>query len=206
MKNLKLWLGIGISACITILILIIGFQQRAIKRTERQLEQKSINFNALENEYNSLSSKNIEYKMNIAQLSTSLDSLNMKMNDARRELKVKDGEIRRLGYIASVASKTDTLVVRDTIFKNNVEIDTLITDGEWYKLHLYLRHPNVIVVSPEFRSEKILVTSAKRVILNPKKCAIARWFQKKSIIVETEVVESNPYIVNTKERFLEVIE
>ena len=206
MNNLKLWLGIGISACITILILIIGFQQRAIKRTERQLEQKSINFNALENEYNSLSSKNIEYKMNIAQLSTSLDSLNMKMNDARRELKVKDGEIRRLGYIASVASKTDTIVVRDTIFKNNVEIDTLITDGEWYKLHLYLRHPNVIVVSPEFRSEKILVTSAKRVILNPKKCAIARWFQKKSIIVETEVVESNPYIVNTKERFLEVIE
>ena len=69
--------------------------------------------------------------MNIAQLSTSLDSLNMKMNEVRRELKVKDSEIRRLGYIASIATKTDTIVVKDTIFNNDVNIDTLITDGEW---------------------------------------------------------------------------
>ena len=206
MKNLRLWISIAAILCITALVVIIGFQYKVIKKTERQLEQKTINFNALENEYNHISSRNIEYKMNIAQLSTSLDSLNMKMNEVRRELKVKDSEIRRLGYIASIATKTDTIVVKDTIFKNNVNIDTLITDGEWYKLHLHFSYPNEVVVSPEFKSEKVIVTSARRVILNPKKCAIARWFQKKSTIVETEVVENNPYITNTKERFLEVIE
>lgn len=206
MKNLKLWISIALTLCITTLVVIIGIQCRVIKKTERQLEQKTINFNALENEYNHISLRNIEYKMNIAQLSTSLDSLNMKMNEVRRELKVKDSEIKRLGYIASIAAKTDTIVVKDTIFKNNVKIDTLITDGEWYKLHLHFSYPNTVVVSPEFKSEKVIVTSARRVILNPKKCAIARWFQKKSTIVETEVVESNPYITNTKERFLEVIE
>ena len=148
MKKFRHWISIAAILCITALVVIIGFQSKEIKKTERQLEQKTINFNALENEYNNISSRNIEYKMNIAQLSTSLDSLNMKMNEVRRELKVKDSEIRRLGYIASIATKTDTIVVKDTIFNNDVNIDTLITDGEWYKLHLHFSYPNEVVVSP----------------------------------------------------------
>lgn len=206
MSKTKIAIIAGIILSISSLVMIVAFQHKALKNAKEEIEVKTNNYNALENEYNSTCSKNIEFKTTIYQLETSVDSINILLNNTRKELKIKDKEIIRLGYIASVASKVDTILVRDTIFKENVDIDTTITDGEWYKLNLHVKHPNIISVNPEFKSEKIVVTSTKKVILNPKKCKIARWFQKKSTIIETEVVESNPYISKTKERFLEVIE
>lgn len=205
-NKVKIWIAAGTALCITALVGIVGFQHEALVRAEEQLEIKANNYNALENEYNNIRSENIEYKTTLYQLETSVDSINVMLNKARKELKVKDNEIKRLGYIASVATRTDTIFVKDTIFKENVQLDTTITDGEWYKMRLYVKYPNIISVTPEFKSEKIVVTKAKKVILNPKKCRIARWFQKKSTVIETEVVENNPYISKTKERFLEVIE
>jgi hypothetical protein len=205
MSKIKLYIYIAVGVILIALCVAIGVQSHKLKVAQNNLENTQINYNALENEYNHLSNKNIEYKLNLTQLTLSLDSLNKRMNEVRKELKVKDSEIKRLGYIASVASRTDTLVVRDTIFRNNVKIDTTLTDGEWYKLTLHAEYPNIIAVKPEFKSEKIVVTSAKKVILNPKKCAFLRLFQKKTLVVETEVVESNPYISKTNERFLEVI-
>lgn len=184
----------------------IGIQSHNLKKVKGELELSEINYMALENKCNKLTTDNIEYKLTVTQLSLSQDSLTSALNRARINLGVKDKEIKRLGYIASQAQKTDTLYIRDSIFVNNVKIDTTIQDGKWYKCNLHLESPNIVAVSPEFTSEKSIITHTEKVILNPKKCKFLRLFQKKSTIIKTEVVENNPYIKSTQERFMEVLQ
>ena len=206
MNKIKIGIILAITALFIGLCTTIGIQRNNLNKAKIKLEQSEINYLALENECNKLTNDNIEYKLTVTQLSLSQDSLISALNRARINLGIKDKEIKRLGYIASQAQKIDTLYIRDSIFINNVKIDTTIQDGKWYKCNIHLESPNIISVSPEFISEKSIITSTEKVILNPKKCKFLRLFQKKSTIVKTEVVENNPYIKNTQERFMEVIQ
>ena len=84
-------------------------------------------------------------------------------------------------------------------------MDTTIKD-EWYQLNLGLRYPNTIITNPSFISEKYIVLNYKKETINPpKKCAIARWFQKKHKVVEVNIIEKNPYIENKQQKFIEII-
>lgn len=205
MNKIKICTILIVTALFIGLCTTIGIQRNNLNKAKIKLEQSEINYLALENECNKLANDNIEYKLTVTQLSLSQDSLTSALNRARINLGIKDKEIKRLGYIASQAQKTDTLYIRDSIFLNNVKIDTTIQDGKWYKCDIHLESPNIISISPEFTSEKSVFTHTEKVILNPKKCKFARLFQKKSTIIKTEVVENNPYIKNTQERFMEVI-
>lgn len=203
MSKIKLY---GIIAIILFVVGMLGtikIQHDKIEKISSELVISDNNFKAIVQELDSSTSKNREYKLTIDQLNNSNDSLFNEMNKVRKQLKIKDKEIERLGYIASLAKKADTLYFRDTIFVENTVIDTTITD-DWYKCNVQLTYPNIVSVSPEFKSEKYVVTHITKEIPNPSKCFIVRWFQKKVTVVETEVVENNPYITTKKERFLEV--
>ena len=206
MNKIKLYIILIITTLFIGLCTTVSIQNHKLNKAKNELELSEINYKALENECNKLTSDNIEYKLTVTQLSLSQDSLTSALNRARINLGIKDKEIKRLGYIASQAQKTDTLYIRDSIFINNVKIDTTIQDGKWYKCNIHLESPNTIAVSPEFTSEKVVFTHTKKVILNPNKCKLLRFFQKKNTIIITEVVENNPYIKNTQERFMEVIQ
>lgn len=205
MNKIKLYIIFIITTLFIGLCTTIGIQNHKLNKAKNELELSEINYKALKNECNKLTSDNIEYKLTVTQLSLSQDSLTSELNRARINLGIKDKEIKRLGYIASQAQKTDTLYIRDSIFINNVKIDTTIQDGKWYKCNIHLESPNIVSISPEFTSEKSVFTHTEKVILNPNKCKFLRLFQKKSTIIKTEVVENNPYIKNTQERFMEVI-
>lgn len=206
MNKIKLYIILIITTLFIGFCTTISIQNHKLNKAKNELELSEINYKALENECNKLTSDNIEYKLTVTQLSLSQDSLTSELNRARINLGIKDKEIERLGYIASQAQKTDTLYIRDSIFINNIKIDTTIQDGKWYKCNIHLESPNIVSISPEFTSEKSVFTHTEKVILNPKKCKFARLFQKKSTIIKTEVVENNPYIKNTQERFMEVIQ
>ena len=58
------------------------------------------------------------------------------MNEVRRELKIKDKDLKQMQYLLSIAQKTDTIVFRDTLFRDrNLQIDTLLGDS-WYNIKL----------------------------------------------------------------------
>lgn len=206
MNKIKLYIILIITTLFIGLCTTIGIQNHKLNKAKNELELSEINYKALENECNKLTTDNIEYKLTVTQLSLSQDSLTSALNRARINLGIKDKEIKRLEYIASQAQKTDTLYIRDSIFINNVKIDTTIQDNKWYKCNIHLESPNIVSVSPEFTSEKLVFTHTEKVILNPNKCKFLRFFQKKNTIIITEVVENNPYIKNTQERFMEVIQ
>lgn len=151
----------------------------------------------------SLNTSNRVLKLTVDQLNYFNDSILNEMNKVRKELKIKDSKLKSLSYINSVIEKRDTVIFNDTIFIENIKIDTIIED-KWYSMKLNLEYPNRIITEPSFISEKYIVVSRKKETINPpKKFFISRWFQKKHWVMEVNVVEKNPYIKESNNRFIE---
>lgn len=204
-KQIKALL-VTIGVLILILVPTILYIQN--QRLKEELSYTTINMNAYDLENSHLKDRILVYQFTVDQLNYLKDSILVEMNNVRKELNIKDDNIKRLEYIASTASRTDTIYIRetDTIFREpDFHIDTLKKD-EWYSLHLEMSYPNKVTVTPSFKSEKYIITHSRReTIKPPKKCAIGRWFQKKHNVLEVEIVEKNPYIVNDKQKFVEII-
>jgi hypothetical protein len=158
-------------------------------------------------ENSSLKEENRVFKFTIEQLNYYNDSILQKMNDVRKELKIKDKDLKQMQYLLSEATKKDTIVFGDTLFREpTLDIDTLVGD-KWYQMKLGLKYPSTITTDPKFVSEKYIITSLKKETINPpKKCWLLRLFQKKHKVVEVNVVEKNPYIENKQQRFIEIVE
>lgn len=204
----------SIKTCIRVFILIVFIvfisdmfaSSKKIKALESKLEISTTNESILLNQFDSLNSYNKELQLNIEQLKYSNNITLDKLNKVRKELNIKDKELQKLQYQLSISNKTDTVVYRDTIFKEGIKLDTLIKD-DWYSLNLDLEYPSTIIVNPKFKSEKYVVTSLKKEIKGtPKKCWLGRIFQKKHNVVRVEVVEKSPYIETKEQVFINIIE
>lgn len=158
-------------------------------------------------ENSSLKEENRAFKFTVEQLNYYNDSILQKMNDVRKELRIKDKDLKQMQYLLSEATKKDTIVFGDTLFREpTLDIDTLVGD-KWYQMKLGLKYPSTITTDPKFVSEKYIITSLKKETINPpKKCWLLRLFQKKHKVVEVNVVERNPYIENKQQRFIEIVE
>lgn len=204
----------SIKTCIRVFILIVFIvfisdmfaSSKKIRALESKLEINTTNESILLNQFDSLNSYNKELQLNIEQLKYSNNITLDKLNKVRKELNIKDKELQKLQYQLSISNKTDTVVYRDTIFKEDIKLDTLIKD-DWYSLNLDLEYPSTIIVNPKFKSEKYVVTSLKKEIKGtPKKCWLGRIFQKKHNVVRVEVVEKSPYIETKEQVFINIIE
>ena len=204
---IRKYIGITALALIFVLGVTTYIQHKKVKSLNIELSISKSNEKAFIEENNELKDRNLAFKFTIDQINYLNDSLITKMNEVRKELKIKDKDLKQMQYLLSTAQKTDTIVFRDTLFRyRNLQIDTLLGDS-WYNIKLGLSYPNLITTTPTFKSEKYIVTSTrKETIKPPKKCAIARWFQKKHKVVEVIIHEKNPYITNKEERFIEIVE
>lgn len=170
---------------------------------KEEISVSMTNQKAFITENTSLKEENRVFKFTVEQLNYYNDSILQKMNDVRKELKIKDDKLKSLSYINSVIEKRDTIIFNDTIFIENIKIDTVIED-KWYSMKLDLEYPNRIITEPSFISEKYIVVSRKKETINPpKKFFISRWFQRKHWVMEVNVVEKNPYIKESNNRFVE---
>lgn len=192
------------------LVLILGYALRITLKSKKTIENEWKN--AVENvkSYSDLYSKsennNRAFKLTIDQLKNSNDSIFQKLNETRKELKIKDSKLQSLQYVSSNFSKEDTIYVPDTIFRDkNLSIDTLLYD-DWYSLRVGLNYPSTISIKPEFKSEKHIVVSTRRETVNPpKKFFLLRWFQKKQTVLSVDVVEKNPYVQKQVNRYVEIV-
>lgn len=157
-------------------------------------------------ENSSLKDDSKAFKFTIEQLEYYNDSILQKMNEVRRELNIKDKDLKQMQYLLSEATKKDTIVFRDTLFREpTLDIDTLVGD-KWYQMKLGLKYPSTITTDPKFVSEKYIMADYKKETINPpKKCWLLRLFQKKHKVVEVNIVEKNPYIENKDSKFVEII-
>lgn len=158
-------------------------------------------------ENSSLKEENRVFKFTVEQLNYYNDSILQKMNEVRKELKIKDKDLKQMQYLLSEATKKDTIVFRDTLFREpTLDIDTLVGD-KWYNIELELKYPNLITTNPTFISEKYIIINKKKETINPpKKFFLFRWFQRKHWVMEVHIKEKNPYIKETNNKFVEIIE
>ena len=203
----KKYIRIGIVILVSLLAISTYTLYTNNKKLKEEISISMSNQKAFIAENSSLKEENRVFKFTIEQLNHYNDSILQRMNEVRKELKIKDRDLKQMQYLLSEAQKKDTIVLRDTLFREpTLKIDTLLGD-RWYQMKLGLRYPSTIITEPKFVSEKYVIVDYKKETINPpKKCAIARWFQKKHKVIEVEVVEKNPYIENKQQRFIEIVE
>ena len=202
----KKYIRIGIVILVSLLAISTYTLYTNNQKLKEEISISMSNQKAFIAENSSLKEENRVFKFTIEQLNHYNDSILQKMNEVRKELKIKDKDLKQMQYLLSEAQKKDTIVFRDTLFREpTLKIDTLLGD-RWYQMKLGLRYPSTITTEPKFVSEKYVIVDYKKETINPpKKCAIARWFQKKHKVIEIEVVEKNPYIENKQQRFIEIV-
>ena len=203
----KKYIKIGIVILLSLLAVSTYTLYNRNQDLKEEISVSMSNQKAFIAENSSLKEENRVFKFTVEQLNYYNDSILQKMNDVRKELKIKDMNLKQMQYLLSETQKKDTVIFRDTLFREpTLKIDTLLGD-RWYQMKLELRYPSTIITEPKFVSEKYVIVDYKKETINPpKKCFIARWFQKKHKVVEVNVVEKNPYIENKQQRFIEIVE
>lgn len=190
--------------CIIFMTSTIFLIKRYASLEDKYLNTKN-NEKALLAEYNDLVEDNYLYEITVEQLVEYSDSVTRKLLNTLELLDIAKEEVIQMQYISSSLTKLDTVIVKDTIFRDSISIDTIIGNN-WYNVQLGLYYPNTITINPTIISEKHVIMSTEKVTINPpKKCWLGRLFQKKQTIVNIEVVEKNPYIQTDKNRFIKII-
>lgn len=200
----KKYIRIGIVILVSLLVVSIYTLYTNNKKLKEKISISVSNEKAFIAENSLLKNENRVFKFTVEQLNYYNDSILEKMNKVRKELKIKDKDLKQMQYLLSEATKKDTIVFRDTLFREpSLNIDTLIGD-KWYNIRLGLKYPNLITTNPTFISEKYIIVNKKKETINPpKKFFLFRWFQRKHLVMEVNVVEKNPYIKESNNRFIE---
>lgn len=170
---------------------------------KNKIEIYDNNFKALLLDNNSLQESVIAYKFNVEQLEYLNDSVITELNNTRKQLKIKDKELKQLQNIKTETHIKDSIIIRDTIFKKDfIRIDTSM-NNEWYKIKLTLEYPNKINLDMKYKSDiSVIASTQKEFIGTPKKCFIGRWFQKKQLVTRVDVKDNNPYSEIKSKKFV----
>ena len=203
----KKYIRIGIVILVSLLTISTYTLYTNNQKLKKEISTSISNQKAFMEENVSLKEENKVFKFTIEQLNYYNDSILQKMNDVRKELKIKDDNLKQMQYLLSKSVKRDTIVFRDTLFiEPSLDIDTSIGD-KWYNIRLGLKYPNLIYVEPSFISEKyVLINKKKETIMPPKKFFLLRWLQKKHWVMEVHIEEKNPYINEINNKFINIIE
>ena len=203
----KKYIRIGIVILVSLLSISVYILYTKNQSLKEELSISVSNEKAFIAENSSLKDENRVFKFTVEQLNYYNDSILQKMNEVRNELKIKDKNLKQLQYLLSVSTKKDTVLFTDTVFKDkSLALDTIIGD-KWYNIRLGLKYPNLIYTEPTFTSEKYIIVNKKKETVNPpKKFFLFRWFQRKHWVMEVHIKEKNPYIKETNNKFVEIIE
>ena len=198
-------------AAMVVLFGIVAFEWYQLSEVYEKWETAEANVKAYSEELSSSKNKNTALQLSVDQLKYFNDSVLQALDDTRKELKIKDKNLKVLQAISSKFTKRDTIrIPGDTIFREpSFALDTLVRDewgGEWYTLRLGLKYPSMVTVEPEFKSDKHIIVSSKKETVNPpKKFFLFRWFQRKHTVLHIDVIERNPYVKSENSKYVEII-
>jgi hypothetical protein len=203
MKNKLIAYLIG---AIVVLAGLLFLSMRKAVKMENNWKTAMANVKAYSDALSSSKESNTALQLTMAQVKSYNDSILQALEKTRKELKLKEKNVQSMQYIKTYITKTDTLCLKDTIFKESkFALDTLIGD-EWCSVKLGLKYPSQISVNPKFKSEKHTFTSLRKETVNPpKKFFLARWLQKKHKVLTVISKELNPYVENQETRHVEII-
>ena len=129
----KKYIRIGIVILVSLLAISTYTLYTNNQKLKEEISISMSNQKAFIAENSLLKEENRVFKFTIEQLNHYNDSILQKMNEVRKELKIKDRDLKQMQYLLSEAQKKDTIVFRDTLFREpTLKIDTLLGD-RWYR-------------------------------------------------------------------------
>lgn len=202
----KYYKALALVVLLVILLIISIFIYNSYASIKEKYLTSLTNSEALLIENSVVKKQNIVMQFTVSQLEYYNDSINDKLNQARKELKIKDDNLESLQYYHETFTRVDTVTLtQDTIFVKDLSIDTTIVDT-FYTCNIKLMYPNIVAVKPNFINEKLIFISSKKETINPpKKLWILRLFQKKHTVLTIDVKDTNPYMETNKTRFIEIL-
>lgn len=203
---MKKWIYIIFSILLSLFILYFINTIKNNKKLRGEIDIYNQNIETLLHTRDTLEISNRALLINTDLLNYSNDSLIRELNKIRKDIKIKEKEIESLHKINLIGNKKDSLIVRDTIFRDkSVNIDTTIRD-KWSAVNIKLEYPSTIKVDITMMSDLSIFTyNRKEPIKKSKKTKLGRFFQKKRKVLEVEVVENNPNIVIKQNKFIKII-
>lgn len=177
-----------------------------LNQTNNEIIKYQNNIHAYELENSNLKDQNTLFQMSLDEFKNSNDSLNLKIQNILKENKIKENRIINLQYQLEHFSKRDTLILRDTIFKDpEFKLDTCLVD-KWNKTCLHMEYPGIISIDNEYNNEKYIICNTRKEPVKQLKCKLFQIFVKKRTIIEIDVIDENPYVLTERQRFIEIIE
>ena len=203
---MKKWIYIIFSILLSLFILYFINTIKNNKKLRGEIDIYNQNIETLLHTRDTLEISNRALLINTDLLNDSNDSLIRELNKIRKDINIKEKEIESLHKINLIGNKKDSLIVKDTIFRDKlINIDTTIRD-KWSAVNIKLEYPSTIKVDITMMSDLSIFTyNRKEPIKKPKKTKLGRFFQKKRKVLEVEVVENNPNIVIKQNKFIKII-
>lgn len=189
-----------------ILIVIIFLMGQKIHNLNVSLDNSINNVKAYAAENSGLIESNRVFKLSIEQMEYYNDSLMLEMKKIANDNGIKDRKIQALQYQLEHFAKRDTIILRDTIFRDpDFVLDTCIID-QWNKSCLHMEYPSIITLDNEYKNDKFITLNSHKEPVKPRKWFLPRWFTRKHIVVEVLIIDKNPYVTTPQQRYIEVID
>lgn len=190
---------------VILLLSFIGVLQHKYTKAKEELNIEIINGKAYQDQLEGIQQDNAQFEISMRTLRHFNDSISQKLVKTIDSLKIKDKRINSLVHQNIVLSKKDTVKLRDTIFKKDLQLDTIVGD-KYISLDLKLRYPNTIIYQPTINLDLTTIISDTKEYEKPrKKYWIQRIFQKKHYVVRGKVIIDNPYVTTNQYRFIKII-
>ena len=195
---------IEIIVVIGVIVTVVALSAR-INYLNQELGLATTNIKAYVSENSKLKNRNLVFELTLEQMEYYNDSLLQQMKKVANDNGIKDKRIRSLQYQLEHFYKRDTLIIRDTIFKDpTFHLDTCIQD-KWSKTQLSLKYPGNIGIKNTYYNNKYIIVDSHKEPIKERKWFLPRWFTRKHIVAEITVVDENPYVSTPKQRFVQII-
>lgn len=190
---------------VILLLSFIGVLQHKYNKAKEELNIEIINGKAYQDQLEGIQQDNAQFEISMRTLRHFNDSISQKLVKTIDSLKIKDKRINSLVHYNIVLSKKDTVKLRDTIFKKDLQLDTIVGD-KYISLDLKLSYPNTIIYQPTINLDLTTIISDTKEYVKPrKKYWIQRIFQKKHYVVRGKIIIDNPYVTTNQYRFIKII-
>lgn len=209
--NKMIWTKIKLYGFV-LLILALLVQFFILKGTLTKL--KVANNNNLSYEYNigvyrdklnNLHTSTIQLTKGFNDIKNSRDSIDKILYSTIKELNINKRKVKELGYIIDKINNEGVITIYDSIFKQLTDTCYAITNDQWNFGTVCFTDTslnyNITTIS-----ENVLVFYDNKITKGePKKTWIGRLFQKKQTVVQVDVSNKNPNVLEKNQRFTHIL-
>ena len=189
-------------AAVIALGLTCVWQGNKIKTQDARISQIYNNYKYYESQFNGTEKENRVLQLTVNELKLSKDSLVQAVNKAKKELKVKDQNLKEAHVINTEMKDTTTvkIITKEVDFTKELKLNSLTTIT-------VSRKDSILTTILDLKNQQILIVEEKKEYRNKYKNGFVRFLHfdwKRDKVKKYSIINSNPLIKVTDTRVLEI--